>query len=106
MADMRRLALDGARLPELRSPAWRSSLTISDRPVSRTCLRNPMSSIGWSGNRTPRSIVYGKWNELRVGVEDADVDDLRVEDAVDLVADQVVHRLHVELGGQARPGRC
>ena len=34
-------------------------------------------------------------------VEEADVDDLGVEDLLDLVADEVVHRLHVELGGEA-----
>ena len=45
----------------------RSSLIISDRPVSMTCRRNPMSSIGWSGNRTPRSIVYGKWTSFVSG---------------------------------------
>ena len=35
-----------------------------------------------------------------VEVEDADVDDLGVEDLLDLVADEVVHRLHVELAGE------
>ena len=39
-------------------------------------------------------------------VEDADVHDVGVEDLVDLVADEVVHRLHVELRGEATPGRC
>ena len=32
-------------------------------------------------------------------VEDADVDDLRVEDLLDLVADDVVDRLQLELAG-------
>ena len=53
------------------------------------------------GMRTPSSIPYGKRDLAAVQVEDADVDDLRVEDLVDLVAHQVVHRLHVELGGEA-----
>ena len=34
-------------------------------------------------------------------VEDSDVDDLGVEDLADLVADEVVHGLHVELRGEA-----
>ena len=34
-------------------------------------------------------------------VVDGDVHGLRIEDLVDLLADQVVHRLHVELGGKA-----
>ena len=37
------------------------SLISSGSRVSITCLRMPMSGIGSSGNRTPRSIVYGKW---------------------------------------------
>ena len=62
MADLRRLALDRRSVcPSSADLARRSSLIISDRPVSRTCFRNPISSIGSSGNRTPRSIVYGKW---------------------------------------------
>ena len=39
-----------------------------------TCFRMPISSIGSSGNRTPRSIVYGKWIEPGLAVEDPDVD--------------------------------
>ena len=35
-------------------------------------------------------------------VVDADVDDLRVEDLLDLVADDVVDRLHLELAGERR----
>ena len=101
MADVAASPWMAPACPSSAARVSRSSLIISDRPVSMTCLRNPMSSIGWSGNRTPRSIVYGKWNSLRLRVEDADVDDLRVEDAVDLVADQVVHGLHVQLGRQA-----
>ena len=67
-----------------------------------TCLRSPIEiGIGSSGKRTPRSIAYGKWMSLGLVVEIADVDDLGVEDLLDLVADEVVHRLHVELGGQA-----
>ena len=34
-------------------------------------------------------------------VEDLDIDDLRVEDLLDPVADQVVHRLHLEVLGEA-----
>ena len=37
------------------------SLISSGSRVSMTCLRMPISGIGSSGNRTPRSIVYGKW---------------------------------------------
>ena len=34
-------------------------------------------------------------------VEDADVDDLRVEDLDETIADEVVHRLHLEVLGEA-----
>ena len=37
----------------------------------------------------------------RVPIEDPDVDDLRVEDLLEAVADQVVHRLRLEVLGQA-----
>ena len=60
-----------------------------------------MSGIGSSGNRTPRSIVYGKWISSVVAVEDPDVEHLGVEDLAQPVADEVVHRLHVDLRGQA-----
>ena len=60
-----------------------------------------MSSIGSSGNRTPRSIVYGKWITPSSRSRMRDVDDLGVEDLAGAVADEVVHRLHVELRGQA-----
>ena len=46
-------------------------------------------------------MAYGKWVTPRLEVVDADVDDLGVEDLLELVADQLVHRLHVELGGKA-----
>ena len=61
----------------------------------------PDRRMGSSGKRTPRSIVYGKWSSPARVIEDPDVDDLGVEDLADLVADEVVHRLHVELGGEA-----
>ena len=60
-----------------------------------------MSGIGSSGNRTPRSIVYGKWTSSVARSTIADVDDLGVEDLPDLVADEVVHRLHVDLRREA-----
>ena len=37
----------------------------------------------------------------RLAIDDADVDDLGVEDLLDLVAHNVVHRLHVKPLGQA-----
>ena len=85
---------------------WSGRFMRSGSRSSMTCPRKPAMRSGSSGKRTPRSIVYGKWNEPVVAVDDPDVDDLRVEDLLDLVADEVVHRLHVELGGEARPGRC
>ena len=45
--------------------------------------------------------MYGNWIRSACAVVDADVDDLGVEDLADLVADEVVHRLHVEVGGEA-----
>ena len=39
--------------------------------------------------------------EARLLVVDGDVDDLGVEDLLDLVAHEVVHGLHLELGGEA-----
>ena len=42
----------------------------------------------------------GITDEPGATVDDADVDDLRVEDLLDLVADEVVHRLHVQLRSQ------
>ena len=39
-----------------------------------------------------------------LAVEDPDVDDLGVEDLLDLVADEVVHRLHVELARRGLAG--
>ena len=99
---LRRLALDRRRAGPARSPApSTSSLISSGSRVSSTCLRRPMIGIGSSGKRTPRSMVYGKWIASGVPVEDADVHDLRVEDLLDLVADQVVHRLHVQVLGEA-----
>ena len=58
----------------------------------------PIGGIGSSGKPTPRSIAYGKWMSP-ASVEDADVDDLGVEDLLDLVADDVVDRLQFELSG-------
>ena len=60
-----------------------------------------MTGIGSSVKRTPFSIVYGKWIEPGRLVQDADVDDLRVEDLLKPVADEVVHRLHVQVHRQA-----
>ena len=54
-----------------------------------------------SSNRTPRSIVYGKWNIAGVAVEDADVEHLRVEQLAEPVADEVAHRLDVDLRREA-----
>ncbi len=39
-------------------------------------------------------------HETCVAVDDADVDDLCIEDLLDLVADELVHRLHVEVLGK------
>ena len=54
-----------------------------------------------SSNRTPRSIVYGKWKTAAVAVEDADVEHLRVEQLAQPVADEIAHRLDVDLGREA-----
>ena len=40
-------------------------------------------------------------HQVGLPVVDPDIDDLGVEDLADLVADQVIHRLHVELGREA-----
>ncbi len=45
--------------------------------------------------------MYGYVGHLGLVVVEADVDRVGVEDLVDLVAHQLVHRLHVELGGEA-----
>ena len=66
-----------------------------------TALRKPPYGMGSSGYRTPRSIAYGLWKTPAAPIEDRDIDDLGVEDLADLVADEVVHRLHVELGREA-----
>ena len=87
--------------PNSREPLGQRSLTSSGWRVSTTCFRTPMSGIGSSGNRTPRSIDVREADELRLAVDDGDVDDLCVEDLAQLVAHEVVHRLHVDL---RRPG--
>ena len=64
----------GTKTADFGASPWstRGCPTSADRSVSRSftttvvlvstaCLRKPMSSIGSSGKRTPRSIVYGKW---------------------------------------------
>ena len=43
----------------------------------------------------------GKVDDVRLAIDDPDVYDLGVEDRLDPVADEVVHRLHVELLGEA-----
>ena len=40
-------------------------------------------------------------DEIRLAIEDPDVDDLGVEDRLDPLANEVLHRLHVELLGEA-----
>ena len=62
--------------------------------------RGPVISVRSFGNRTPRSIVYPNSDQARRDVIDPDVHDLGIEDLLDLVADQVVHRLDVEVLGQ------
>ena len=42
----------------------------------------------------------GGSHQVRLAVDQRDVDDLRVEDLLDAIADEVVHRLHVEVPGQ------
>ena len=46
-------------------------------------------------------VDVGEGHGLGGAIEHPDHDDLGVEDLAHLVADEVVHRLHVELGGQA-----
>ena len=77
----------------------RSSSISSGSRVSITCLRKPISGIGCASRRSPRSITYGKLSEPARLVVDGDVDDLRVEDLLELVADEVVDRLRIELAG-------
>ena len=77
------------------------SFTSSGSRVSMTWRRTPNSSIGSSGNRTPRSIVYGKCISPSSRSRIADVEHLGVEHVAQPVADQVVHRLHVDLRGEA-----
>ena len=45
--------------------------------------------------------MYGKRIRPSSRVEHGDVDDLRVEDLLQAVPDEVVHRLHLEVLGQA-----
>ena len=96
---LRRLALEHRRLA---SPAARASMVAFRASAARVSTRaaEPINADGSSGKRTPRSMVYGKWISV-VPVEDPDVEDLGVEDVAQLVADEVVHRLDVDLGGQA-----
>ena len=47
-------------LGHLRRP---TSSIISGSRVSITCLRKPISGIGFSCSRSPRSMTYGKWSE-------------------------------------------
>ena len=56
--------------------------------VSSTCFGSRPAASGSSVSRSPRSMMYGKCDEPRRLVERADVDDLRVEDLLDLVADE------------------
>ena len=46
-------------------------------------------------------MMYGKLTRPFALVEHGDVDHLRVEDLMEPVADEVVHRLHLEVLGQA-----
>ena len=67
--------------------------------VDVRCESRSMASTRWGSGPLARSC---RRNGSSSAVElDADVDDLRVEDLLDPVADQVVHLLHVELGGKA-----
>ena len=96
-------ALDGFWLAvgRARRPATSSSITTVARRLEDPCVGADERDRRRRGKRTPRSIVYGKRMTSASRVVDADVDDLGVEDLLDLVADEVVHRLHVELCGEA-----
>ncbi len=72
-----------------------------DSPVSMTWRRKPMISIGWSGNRTPALDRVREPDEACRPIDDPDVDDLGVEDLLDPLADEVVHRLHLDVGGES-----
>jgi hypothetical protein len=70
-----------------------------------TCLRKPISGIGCVSRRSPLlDHVREADQPARLVVED-DVDDLRVEDFLELVSDELVDRLRVELAPRSPPGR-
>ena len=74
--------------------------------VSITCLRKPISSIGSSAEPLAALDDVREVEQPRRLVVDRDVDDLRVEDLPDLVADGVVDRLRARARRRARPARC
>ena len=68
--------------------------------VSRTCLRNPTGAIG-SAEQSLSLLDDVREADETVGlVEHGDIDHLRVEDLTESVADEVVHRLHLEVLGE------
>ena len=73
---------------------WRVSSTVVDMAESAI-------GIGSFGSGSPRSMRVRERDRPGGRVVDADVGDLGIEDLVDLVADQVVHGLHVEVLGEA-----
>ena len=64
-----------------------------------------MSGIELDVEVHPALDAVGEADPLGLPVDDRDVDDLGVEDLLDLVTDEVVHRLHVEFAGRGPPGR-
>ena len=69
-------------------------------------VRPSASAIGSSAEPYAMLDRVGEVIRLLSGVMEADLDVLGVEDLLDLVPDQLVHRLHVEVLGEGRPGRC
>ena len=64
------------------------------------------SGIGLSGSGRLARSRTGSGSVRSAKSNIADVDDLRVEDLLDLVADDVVDRLHARARRRAPPGRC
>ena len=74
------------------------SLTRSGSRVSSTCLLKPIASDLLLVREADAALDrVREVEQARLAIEHADVDDLGVEDLLEPVADEVVHRLHLEV---------
>ena len=80
----------------------RSLISSGSRVSDRRACRMPIDRTGSSGKRTPRSIVVREADQVRASGRGSPMSiDLGVEDLPHPLADELVHRLHLELRGQA-----